>query len=171
MKSFIANVCILGVIGVLIGTKVFAADTAQISATVTVQNISVSVSDGSIDYGTLAPGGSQDTTTNGNGDSQTATNDGNVNEDFKIKGANVTTGCSWTLSTSAGDEQYSHEFCTTDCDSSPTWTALTTDYTDLATGVTPSGTQDFDLKITVPTSTNCDQQATVDVTVQATAAS
>jgi len=107
MKSFIANVCILGVIGVLIGTKVFAADTAQISATVTVQNISVSVSDGSIDYGTLAPGGSQDTTTNGNGDSQTATNDGNVNEDFKIKGANVTTGCSWTLSTSAGDEQYS----------------------------------------------------------------
>jgi len=171
MKSFIANVCILGVIGVLIGTKVFAAETAQVSATVTVQNISVSVSDGSIDYGTLAPGGSEDTTNNGVNDTQTATNDGNVNEDFNIKGENVTTGCSWTLSTSAGDEQYSHEICTTDCDSSPTWTALSTSYTTLATGVTPSGTQDFDLKITVPTSTTCDQQATVTVTVQASAAS
>jgi len=167
MKSLIANICILGMIGMAIGAGVFAADTADVNATVKVQNISVSVSDGTVDYQTLALSGTEDTTTSGVDNSQTATNDGNVTEDFNIKGADVSTGCSWTLATTQGDEQYFHKFCTSDCDSSPTWTALTTSYQTLAAGVAESGNQVFDLQIGVPSSTTCTAQATATVTVQA----
>ena len=171
MKSLIANICILGMIGIVIGTGVFADTEAQVTATVKVQNISVSVTDGTVDYGTLVAGGVEDTTTNGVNESQTATNDGNVTEDFNIKGEDVSAGCSWTLAATQGDEQYFHKFCTSDCDSNPTWTALTTDYQTLATGVSESGSQVFDLQIGVPSSTTCTAQATATVTVQAVAGS
>ncbi len=149
-----------------------AADTADVTATVTVQNVAITVSDGSISYGTLVAGGTKDTTTSGVDDSQTATNTGNVNEDFNIKGYNVSTGCSWTLAATQGSDQYFHKFCNNgNCDSSPTWNALTTSYTTLATNKTPSATQEFDLQIGVPSSTSCTSQATVTVTVQAVASS
>jgi len=167
MKSLIANVCILGMIGIVIGTGVFAAETAQVSATVKVQSISVSVSPGTVDYGTLTANSIEDTTSNGVNTSQTATNDGNVTEDFNIKGEDVSAGCSWTLAETQGDEQYFHNFCTSDCDSNPNWTALTTSYQTLATGVSESGSQEFDLQIGVPSSTSCTAQATATVTVQA----
>ena len=147
-----------------------AENTDTVTATVTVQNISVSVTDGTVDYQTLGVGTSA-TTATGDGDSvddtQTATNDGNVTEDFDIKGQDSSGG--WTLATSPGDEQYTHEFCTSDCDSSPTWTPLTTSYDTLATGITTSGTQNFDLRIQVPTSTTDYDPQSVDVTVLATA--
>ena len=59
-----------------------AADSASVTATVTAQNVSVTVSDGSISYGTLAVNNTEDTTSSGVDDSQTATNNGNVDEDF-----------------------------------------------------------------------------------------
>jgi len=146
------------------------ADTeGTVTATVTVQNISLSVSDGSISYGTLAVGTSA-TTATGDGDSvddtQTVTNDGNVTEDFNIKGQD--TG-NWTLENTAGADQYVHEFCTSNCDSSPTWTPLTTSYDTLAEDIAASS--GFDLRIQVPTSTAVYTSQSVDVTVQATAAS
>lgn len=149
------------------GGRVLAADTADINATVTVQNIAVTVSDGNIAYGVLQAGGTKDTTISGVDDSQTATNTGNVTENFNIKGYNVSTGCSWTLAATQGSEQYFHKFCTTNCDTSPTWTSLTTNYQTLATGVAVNDTTTFDLQIGVPSSTTCTSQATVTVTVQA----
>jgi hypothetical protein len=170
-KKFIAilTICLLFLGANILGV-VQAADTGTVTATVKVQNIAISVADGSIAYGTLVAGGTKDTTASGVDDSQTATNTGNVAEDFNIKGANVSNGCTWTLAATQGSEQYFHKFCNNgNCDSSPTWTALTTNYATLATNKSPNGTQEFDLQIGVPSSTSCTSEATVEVTVQAVA--
>lgn len=131
--------------------------------------VSVSVSDGVVTYG-MMPANTSKTTLSGElNDMQTATNDGNVTETFNIKGQN--TVCPWTLASSSGSDQYVHQFCNDtdlDCSSPPTnYTALTTSYQALDTGIAQSGTVNFQLRITVPTSTNCYTQQSVDVTIQA----
>lgn len=139
-----------------------AASTAAVTATVTVQNISVAVSDGSISYGTLALNSSAGT--NGS-DTQTAENDGNVTVDFNIRGQDT---AAWTLTSSAGSDEYVHRFCIAVCGSAPTnYTALTTSYQTLASNKAAAGTQTFDLHITTPTSTSSYTQQSVDITVQA----
>lgn len=149
-----------------------AATTGSVTATVTAQNIAITVTDGSVAYGTLALGGTADTTSGSKNDTQTATNTGNVAETFTIKGSN---SASWTLSATAGSETYKHEFCTSGggapdpCDSTPSYTALTTNDQTLATGVAASGTQKFDLKVSVPTSTAATAAQNVDVTITASA--
>lgn len=142
-----------------------AATTATVAATVTVQNVSVSVADGSVAYGTLATNTSAGT--NGS-DTQTVTNGGNVAEDFNIRGQN---SANWTLGASAGVDTYVHQFCTATCGSAPTnYTKLTTSYAALGAGnVAANGTQTFDTYITTPTSSSVFTQQSVDVTVQAVA--
>lgn len=142
-----------------------AATTANVAATVTVQNVSVSVNSGTVSYGTLATNTSAGT--NGS-NSQTVTNAGNVAEDFNIRGQN---SANWTLAGSAGTDAYIHRFCTATCGSAPTnYTALTTSYAGLGAGnIASSGTQNFDLYITTPTSSSVFTQQSVDVTVQAVA--
>lgn len=149
-----------------------AATEGAVTATVTPQNISITVSDGTVAYGTMAANTSKDTTSGGLNDTQTATNDGNVSETFNIKGSN---SVAWTLAGAAGANQYVHQFCKTGtgapdpCDATPTYTALTTGYQALATPVAASGTQKFDLKVTTPTSSSSFAEQSVNVTVQATA--
>lgn len=87
--------------------SVLAATTATVTATVTAQNVAVSISDGSVAYGTLSLNASSGT--NGS-DTQTVTNDGNVAEDFTIKGQDSAT---WTLdSVNSTQDHYIHMFCT-----------------------------------------------------------
>ncbi|HCR81446.1 MAG: hypothetical protein UY13_C0002G0138 [Candidatus Pacebacteria bacterium GW2011_GWB1_47_8] len=143
-----------------------AASSANVTATVTIQNVSVAVTDGSVAYTTVSTSGNADTTSNGVNDSQTATNDGNVTEDLNIRGADST---SWTLAATAGSEQYAHKFCITTCDTTPTWTALTTSNQTLAASVATSGTQVFDLQFLAPTATTQTAQESLTVTVQASA--
>ena len=172
MKLIIVSVTILGLVGMMVVVGASAATEAGVSATVTVQNISVSVSDGGVVYGTLATGTSEDTTLSGVDDTQIATNNGNITENFNIKGDDSTT--SWTLAGTAGNEQYVNKFCkvdTGDCDGTPAWTALTTSYQTLKTGVAKDGTYDFDLQITTPTATADFDEQTITVVVQATTAS
>lgn len=143
-----------------------AASTATVNATVTVQNVSVAVSDGTVTYGTIGTSSNADTTSNGINDSQTAQNDGNVTEDFNIRGQDT---ANWTLAGSVGSNQYKHDFCTSTCDSSPTWTALTTNYQTLSSDVSASGTQVFDLRLNTPSSSSSFSQQSANVTVQAVA--
>lgn len=166
MKSLIASITILGLAGMIVGVGVQGADEAGVAATVTVQNISVTVADGVVAYGTLGVNTSKDTTTSGVDDTQTATNNGNITENLNIRGDDSTT--SWTLAGAAGSEQYVNKFCITTCDSSPTWTALTTSNQTLASSVGTSGTQDFDLQIITPTVTTDFAEQTITVIVQAT---
>jgi len=148
---------------VLVAPVVKAATTGDVTATVTVTNIALTVSDAGVAYGTIPVSTTEDTTTGGVDDSQTATNTGNVEADFNIQGADTS---NWTLSATAGSETYTHKFCTTDCDGSPSWTALTTSYQDLADSVSASGNQVFDLQIGTPTSTTTFTEETATVTVQ-----
>lgn len=160
IAGFTASIMLL-VTGIIV--PVYAQDTAQVTATVTVQNISVSVDDGTVAYGILALNTSAGT--NGT-DTQTATNDGNVTVQFNISGTN---SAAWTLGGTPGNNIYTHSFCTATCATPPTnYTALTTNYSTLNASVAPLGTQTFDLHITTPTSTATYTAQNVDVTVQAT---
>ncbi|MCK9368544.1 hypothetical protein M0R04_01040 [Candidatus Dojkabacteria bacterium] len=146
---------------------VLADDTASVSATVTAQNVSVTVTDGTIAYGIIPANTSKSTISTDLNDQQTATNEGNVAEDINIKGMDST---AWTLSATTDANDYVHKFCTTSCTTPPTgYTALTTNYQTLKSDLATSGTQVFDLQITTPTSTSTYDPQTVDVTVQAVA--
>ncbi|NMC09345.1 hypothetical protein GYA44_03455 [Candidatus Microgenomates bacterium] len=151
---------------VLFSARVFAADSGQVTATVTVQNISLTVSDGTISYGTLPINSSKATVNLAPADTQTITNNGNVNEKFSVRG---TDSASWTLSSSAGVDQYVHKFCASSCSTPPTgYTALSSgSYTTLSASVAPSGTASLDLEITTPTSSTVFTSQSVNVTVQA----
>jgi len=161
--SYISVLCL----SIFFLQKARAATTATVTATVTYQSVSVTVSDGVVAYGTLAASGSRSTIASEANDQQTATNNGNVAEDLNIKGTNT---AAWTLAGSAGSEQYVHKFCITSCGTPPTnYTALTTDYQTLGTDIALSGTKVFDLQITVPSSTSTYTQQNADITVQAVA--
>ncbi len=143
---------------------VLSSTTATVTATVTVQNISVSVSSGTISWGTL---GSNTASSTNAAYTQTATNNGNVAEDFNIKGQNST---NWTLAGTNGTDQYVQKYCTATCGTAPTnYTALTTNYQTLATNKAASGTQTFDLYILTPNPSTVFTQQSVDITVQAVA--
>lgn len=164
MKSILISVSILGLVGMLVCSAVLAGSEASVTATVTVQNISVGVTDGSVAYGTL---GSNTSAGTNPADTQTVTNNGNITENFNIKGQN---SVNWTLGATAASDVYVHKFCTATCGTPPTnYTALTTSYATLATGITTSGTQTFDLYITTPNPSTVFTQQSVDVTVQAVA--
>ncbi|KKT38937.1 MAG: Secreted protein [Candidatus Collierbacteria bacterium GW2011_GWF2_44_15] len=140
---------------------------AEISVTAGGAVISVVLdTDGSITYGTLAALSSQDTTSSGLNDTQTARNDGTVTETFNIKTSNATGGTQWTLGSSAGSDIFVHEFST---NSGGAWTKFTTadSYQQLATGITSSSSQNFDLRITVPSTSTDFQQKNISVTIQA----
>ncbi len=168
----LSSICLVVVTGLMAATLVYGvSSTGSVSTTITAQNISVGIGDGSVAYGSVPLGSSASTTVNGGlngglGDTQSATNTGNITENFNIKGQNTT---NWTLAATAGSEQFAHKFCNNgSCNASPTWTAMTTNYQSLATGITTSGTQSFDLQILVPTATAYFTQQAADVIVQAT---
>lgn len=146
---------------------VAAADTGVVTATVTAQNISVTVADGTVSYGIMVLNTSKSTTAGDLNDLQTATNNGNVAEDLNIKGQN---SADWTLAGAAGANAYTQKFCIATCTTYPTnYTSLTTNYQTLATAIATSGTRTFDLGLTTPTSTAVYTSQSVDVTVQAVA--
>jgi hypothetical protein len=134
--------------------------------------ISISVSDGVINYGTVPLNSSVNTTSSGINDTQVLTNDGSGPEDFNIRGQNST---GWTLAATAGVDEYVHQFCTSGsgtpdpCDTGATWNALTTSYQTLATAVAASSTRKTDFRLIMPTTTSTYSQQDVDITVQAVA--
>jgi len=152
-----------------IGQYVMAAATSTVGATVTVQNISVTVTDGAVAYGALALNATS--STRSPVDLQSAVNNGNVTEQFNVKGMNATGSTqTWTLAATAGSAQYIHGFCTSGCTAPPTgYTALTTSYATLAASVAATATSTFDLYINTPTATTDYTVHTADVTVQAVA--
>jgi hypothetical protein len=164
MKSLVTTLCTLGVVGMVIWVAVLGATEATITATVTVQNISLSVSDGSIAYGVLPVNTSRDTCYLD--DTQTVTNDGNVAEDFNIKGKNSE---NWTLGSTPGSEVYVHKFATSSCPVTWGGTALTTSYQTMATNIPVNGSATLNLQITTPTATNYYTQQDVSVMVMAVA--
>ena len=165
MKLLLTGISIAIWAGLLIAGAAFSAETSTVSATVTAQNISVGVYDGTVAYGTLATSGTANTETLGQ--EQSAQNEGNATEYFNIRGQDTTNGTPvWTLESAIGTNQYTHEASTSD---GSTWYLLTTSYVTFVTGKAVSSTEPFDLRITVPSSTTNFSQQDPDVIVQAVA--
>ena len=168
MRAYFSLISFIVLAATAVSISIEAAQTSNVTATVTAQNISVAVTDGSVSYGTIATSSTQSTTTSGVNESQTATNDGNITEDFNVRGFDT---AAWTLAGTAGSEQYTHSFCTSNCDAAPTWTAMTTSYQQIANDIAATNNQVFDLQIGTPTSTATYTQQTATVTVQAVSGS
>jgi hypothetical protein len=166
---------IIAVLGapIMVSVPALAGTTGSVAATVSPQNISVSVTDGVVAYGTMNLSSSKDTTSGGVDDTQTATNDGNIAEDFNISSSDATGGSGWTLAGTVGADQFKHSFCTSGsgspdpCDTGATWNAMSTSYSSLGSNIAASGTSKFDLKIDTPSSTTDYLQKSITVTVQA----
>jgi len=154
----------------MIGLDSKAATTGNVTATVTAQNVSVSLNQTSFNYGTIALSSSSSTVPLFGGAGIIATNEGNVNSDLTISGADTP---GWTLGGTAGADTYVHMFCnetSSDC-SNPTtnYTALTTGQASLATDLAASGAQAFQLHIKTPTSTSYYNEQSALVTLQISA--
>lgn len=173
MKSLIASIAILGVVGLAVGVGTQAQE-ASVAATVTAELITISVADGSVDYGILPISTIEDTTVNGNADgTQTVTNNSNVAADLVTRSSDAVGGVNWNLVGSIGADAFTHRFCVTTCDSTPVWVAFNADNTtnvSMASSVAAtSGTQAFDLEIGTPSSVSDNVLKTITVTVLATA--
>jgi len=162
MKHNLINIGVISLVGILIGVMAFSANEASVTATVTARKIALTVTDGSVTYGSLDLGTSTSTLAAGLNDTQTVTNTGSVAEDFNVKGVNT---ADWTLDSATGTiEHYVHQFSTT---TGSTWTALTINYATAATNIASSSTSNLDLQITVPSDTTHFTAQNPNVTVQA----
>ncbi len=152
----------------LLTAQVYATDQATVTATVTLQNVSLTVDDGTINYGTLALNSS--TGTVALSETQTITNAGNVNVDVLIKGQN---SANWNLAGASGSNEYVHRFCNataSSCATAPTnYSALTTNNQNFSLALTPAGTVNLDLYLTTPSVSTHFIQQNVDVTLVAVA--
>lgn len=148
-------------------------DDATVTATVTVQNIAVSVNQASFAYGSIPANTASTTLPLFSGAGITATNDGSL-ADFDIFGANT---ANWTLaSATSSADNYIHKFCNetdNDCASSgafgASFTALTTSPQTLKASVAAAGTVAFQLSIHTPNPSTVFTQQSAVVTVQASA--
>lgn len=135
--------------------------------------ISITVADGSIEYGLIPLNSSRSTLSSDLDDQQTVTNDGNATIDINIRGQHSTgSGCSWNIAASPGADQYAHTFCNStsnSCTSPPTnFNPLDdSDYVELASEIEEDSSVDFHLRLLSPTSVTCHDEQTVNVTLQA----
>lgn len=141
-----------------------AADTGNITATVTATNLAVSVSDGSIAFGSVALNTA--TTTAGNSDTQTVTNDGST-ATLNVKSGNATGGTTWTLGTSPGSNVFKLEVSTTTGSSYMTFQATDT-YLTASTTFSSLSSGDLDFRFTTPSDSTDFVQKSLTITVQVT---
>ncbi len=167
MKSLLASICILGMIGLVTGIEVWAGTTGTITATVTARNISINrTTDGTLTYGTVNLSSSTSTDPAGINEVQTFNNNGSQAK-FSIATAGTTGGATpWTPGASAGSDIFVHSFTTTTV---VTWQILNT----ANTYETASSTVDADaslnvyMKIDMPTASTEYTQKSIVVTVLA----
>ena len=167
MKSLIASICILGLVGMVVGVAVQGADTAPVSATVTPKLITVSVSPGTVAYGILGTNTTTSTIPAELDQTQTATDGSNVDVALNIKSSDAVGGTPWELAAAAGENAFVHKFKGGDA---ADWTQLPVDNTTYATldAKPAAGSVAFDLQITTPTITTDYVLKTITVTVQVT---
>jgi len=156
---------VLLLIGTLTAAAVYGTD---IDATVTPQNITLTVLDTSISYGSVALSSWKSTLETS--DSPDIVNSGNVTENFLIKGYNTTgTGQAWTLDISTSTiDHYIDEFSITGAFPG---TALTTANQTAASSVIANATSTLDLRISTPGATTDYNLKNIKVTVTAEASS
>ncbi len=154
---------LLFIAALVLGISAQAATTGTVTATVTVQNVSVVVTSGTIVFGTLSTSAASNTVSSSQ--AQYARNNGNVTETLSIKGSTSTPG-SWTLSNSIGASIYTHEFSTSTVTN---WLFMTVNYATITTTIPATGTSTLYFRLTAPSSVSDYTVQNVDVTVLAAA--
>ncbi len=145
------------------GTNTYGSWSAIRSFTI-LSGVEISIAittDGTIAYGNLS--GSESKSTLDLSDTQTASNTGNVTIDLNIMTSQPS---GWTLGATPGVDTFTHEFS---INGGSNWTLFTTadSYQTLSTGFAVSGTQNFDLRITAPSSSTSGDQKNITITIQA----
>lgn len=141
------------------------ASTATVAATVTATNLAVSVSDGSIAFGSVALN-TATTTAGGTGQTQTVSNDGS-NAVINVKSGNATGGTTWTLGTSPGSNIFKLEISTTSGSTYMTFQATDT-YLTASSSSASLTTGPLDFRFTTPTGSTDFVQKSLTITVQVT---
>ncbi len=155
---------LLSVAIVFFGYNARAQDTDTVVATVTATNLAVSVSDGSIAFGSVALNTA--TATPGTAQSQTVSNDGSIAA-LNVKSTDATNGTSWVLGASPGSNIFRLEVSTTTGSTYKTFQA--TDVYLTASSSFPSLTSGaIDFRFTTPTVSTDFVQKSLTITVQVT---
>jgi len=136
-------------------------DFAAINATVTAQIVAVSVTDGSVAYGTLALGTSNNTLDGTALEQQTITNDGTVLSSLSLGSGDATGAVLWNLvaCASATTNAFGHQYELNDAGSltvgtfEPTEFSATNDPVDTLFNLVANTSTTLDLGICMPTST------------------
>ena len=165
----IALVLTLAMALIIPAVAIAATDSQVVNVTVTGELVSITVGPGAVAYGALAAGASEDTTlATGTDETQTVTNTGTVAVDLTIASSDAAGTTPWVLAASTGIlDEYTHE-ASIDGFTTPISLPSAASYVTLAGGVAALGTQDFDLRITMPTSITDYGAHTIVVTVLAT---
>mgnify|MGYP001608595627 CR=1 FL=1 len=165
LKLLVGGVLAVAVFAIVLGQSARAASTATVAATVTATNLAVSVSDGSIAFGSVALN-TATTTAGGTGQTQTVSNDGS-NAVINVKSGNATGGTTWTLGTSAGSDTFKLEGSTTTGSAYMTFQATDT-YLTASSSSASLTTGPLDFRFTTPTASTDFVQKSLTVTVQVT---
>lgn len=142
----------------------FAQTTDTVTATVTATNLAVSVSDGTIAFGSVALNTA--TTTVGTGQTQTVSNDGS-NAVLNVRSSDATNGTPWEVGVAPGSDIFQLEISTTTGSSYAT-------FQDTDVYLTASSTfgslldQVVDFRFTTPTVSTDFVQKSITITVQVT---
>lgn len=164
--SIIAPVICVLAVSITFGEISKAAETATVTATVTVQNISIEmVENATIAYGTISVQTTEETTADGKGTTPVANNNGNIAEKVSLQGTN---SAAWTLSSDTTADHYFHKVCTADCTTTGSWAALeSSGYYQIVGSLAASNSTPFDLQIGAPVTTSSYGEQNVNVSVQA----
>jgi hypothetical protein len=161
VKKLLLSICVLTSLLLGLSMSVEAGDTSTVNATVTVLNISLTVSNATVAYGTRSIGATAIVPSPTN---ITVTNNGNVTEKFWVRGDD-TLGGGWTLANSQGNNQYVHRFSTS---GGGLFVELTKVNQQVAPLVDLGGDVQVYLNMDLPTATNVTTQQTAPVTFVAT---
>ncbi len=146
------------------GYRAQALDTGTVVATVTATNLAVSVTSGSIAFGSVALNTA--TTTVSTAQTQTVSNDGSAAA-LNIKSSDATNGTAWTLGTSPGSNIFKLEVSTTTGSTYSTFQATDTYLTASSTFASLTN-QAVDFRFTTPTLSTDFVQKSLTITVQVT---
>lgn len=146
------------------GYNALAQATDTLTATVSATNLAVSVSDGTIAFGSVALNTA--TTTVGTGQTQTVSNDGS-NATLNVKSSNATNGTTWTLGTNPGSDIFKLEVSTTTGSTYGTFQATDVYLTASSTFASLTN-QLVDFRFTTPTVSTDFVQKSLTITVQVT---
>ncbi len=143
---------------------VFAQSTDVVTATVTATNLAVSVSDGSIAFGSVALNTA--TSTHGTAETQTVSNDGS-DAVLNVMSTDATNGTTWTLGTSPGSDTFTLAVSTT---TGATYALLQDNgvYLTASSSFTSLTSGDLDFRFTTPTISTDFVQKSLTITVQVT---